>query len=136
MNEETQEQLNKTMVSALEWVRQAGEFVVAEAPEVVREIVLLGRVENTVEFVLPLLFLAGTLFLWFKFSLPAIQAMSDENDPSIKICVVAAGGSFVGFMVGMVSLIIFFEQGVVGLYAPWFAPRVYVLQELAKMAGV
>lgn len=99
-------------------------FVLDQAPEVVREIVALGRAEHTLA--------ALAIVVGFVVGLRAFRwAWNFESFDRDAVIVLGAIAGSVLTLIGMIGL---FHETHLALMA-WFAPRVYVLHELGDLVS-
>ena len=133
MNEELKTRLVESMDKVQEYVEATGDFILEQAPLVAQEIVQLGRVSTTFQAVC---FAAGALFsyliyrkLWKKYE---ASQVSEPVDGAVAVCHEYAVAG-VGFWIGSMTLTVFALINTKEALLPWLAPRLYLLQELAKL---
>lgn len=127
------EQLKREMLSWLADAREAahgaGDFLAGQAPDVVRDLIVLARVESTVMLVGSALMI-GLLILAFRRTGRAIDGLPANSDADVPLVLLA-------LLIGMaiIFLAIVFACNVHDFLASWFTPRVYVIEYLADLVG-
>lgn len=127
------EQVSAEAIRAmLDNLGQAKEFVLEQAPSVMREIVLLGRIKATVCVALG--FFAAVVLvvsiyksmywerMWFK-SIGELEAKAQAKNRFYFAAVIVSG--MLAFPTNLF--------GWANFFAVWFAPKVYLLEQLGKM---
>jgi hypothetical protein len=110
----------------------AKDFVLEQAPLVLREMVALGRVEATATMALLLaLSLAGMFVLRYLVRAEWIDWKGSNPDVVIPACL-GLTCAFCLMTAPLVAAVHCFHW----LAAAWFAPRLYVVEELARLIGV
>jgi hypothetical protein len=125
MNEQLQKELAAWLSKIREGAEAAGSFVLEQAPLVVQEKVMFGRVFHTVETMLLAVAFVALVYGCWKFG-----NMARRND-------FGEAGWFVPAVACTIAGIATFHEGV--YYAlpqalkVWFAPRLYVLEWLTGL---
>lgn len=104
---------------------KAGGFVLDQAPEVAREVILLGRVWHSVAFLMSLasvIAIAGAVIRYRK----ALREGWDDAEPLATVCCITSPILSAVFLI--LTLVEFSSAA-----TAWFAPRLYLLQELAGL---
>ena len=124
MNEELQRKLVEILSSIQEAAKAGGDFAMAQLPDIAQSYVTYGRIINTVYCVVWLAVFIACLCaaLWGVRSKAKTEhgGMTDARVSSI-IC-----GGFIGFL-SMIPLGFYSN----GSALVWFAPKVWLLKELA-----
>lgn len=123
MNEELQRELKLWLTSLRDHAGRAEDFVLEQAPLVVREYVLLGRVES----LLTVLALAIAVYGLARLCHWGVKQSGDHvyGDAAAPACIL--GGA--GVILAGICLICSIHWAVVA----WFAPRIYVLDYLVGL---
>lgn len=126
MNEQLKTQLSQFLGSILTGLEKGAGFVIEQAPDVVREYVLLCRVEYTFYVVTSLLLILAAI-KWVP--VLADRAVKVENEIEEVTCGITAavlGGS------GLISIFVFLHS-ISPMLKAWFAPRILVIEWIKIM---
>ncbi len=115
MSEKLEQLGTQALQDLLTNMTQAKAFVLEQAPDVVREIVLLGRIQNTAEVMASLVFFVFALFLLFK-------GIKEQEEPFFML------GAFLSMGGIFLTMISFSNAALV-----WFAPKLYVIKEIGEL---
>jgi len=111
---------------ALDWAGAAEEFVASQAPELCREIVMVGRVTSAAGFLLGVALGVAVLIVRRRFLLPAIKASGlGESESLFDDLAITSLGLLIPAIIAGVNTH--------ELLHVWLAPRVYVLTTLRDM---
>ena len=129
MNEELSERLVASLDKVQEYIESTEDFVIEQAPLIAQEIVMLGRLESVWHVLCPLfasIILVVASVLLFKWACRCYEEQYAMGEgPAVASLVISVIGS-IAFFAGSISQIHC-------TFEPWFAPRVYLLHEIAKM---
>lgn len=120
MNQDLQNQ----MVQLLAQVQNATEFAAANLPEIAADYLLLGRVIETCTMLLGVVLMALGVVCSYKI----LQAIRDQ-DADEGVCVLWSIGTILGAIFGVVVVAAAFPS----FLAVWLAPKVYLLETLARL---
>ncbi len=130
MNEKLQTELTTWLQAIRENGEGAKEFALAQAPDIVREMVALGRLEMTVLAVSCVALIGITIrFMprWIKTAFLCDEATDAQSAFAFGAALLSGIGSAIAMLLIVGNLH--------DLFAAWFAPRVYVLEQAATMLG-
>ncbi len=117
----------EALATVLEWTKQGGAFIQEQAPLVVQEIVVRGRVTSTAMVVISMLSIVSSIafvkWVWEK------SRKWDDEEAAIHCRI---GSSIVAFCLSFGMFITFFIYAYEACTA-WFAPRLYVLEQLQQL---
>lgn len=125
MKEELQSKLVEILTAMQTVAGQAKDFTLAQLPDIAQSYVTYGRANATLWTVLGLALLLATLFHWGP---KAIRAFGDKGASPVAFearLIVAAAGLAIGG--------ILFGDNVGKFLLVWFAPKVWLLKEIAGM---
>jgi len=114
---------------AMEWVKQAKDFAVEQAPLLAREIVIAGIARNTAQFLMSIVIIIVIVFCSYKF-VANYKKIDDATDglAALSALVLLIGGSM-----ALLGLSMFAFDCIAGLCTAIFAPRLYVIEQLAQL---
>ena len=122
MKEELTERLVSSLDKVMAYVERGVGFAEEQAPLVVDEIILYGRVMETSYILIELLILAGGLWGVGKLLKLALES-DDEN--------------YILCLIPLVPILLFvaviFTLSLSKFYMAWFAPRLYVLEFIGRL---
>ena len=118
MNEQLQSKLVEVLAGIQAATKAAGDFAMEQLPDIAQSYVMYGRAMHTTGIVVGLLMFA--VLLWF---LPrAIRGMEDADVWPVPVYMVGVP------VAGIVLMVNFGPAMLV-----WFAPKVWLLQQLASL---
>jgi len=126
MNEETQAQLNVFLQKVLD----NGEFALDQAPQLLQEAVMYGRISNSISCAL----CVAMILLSYRVGGYFCRLHSDAKEEGSyrydgEWAVFAMGAPWALWCLGFVGLM----HDITGLMKSWFAPKLYALQLIAEM---
>lgn len=133
MKEELSQVTAEAMKALMENLTQAKGFILEQAPDVLREMVLLGRIKYTAAFVFGALMLCVGIYstwqaiLWDRiFRKEHGTALEREARTKGEFYPIPA---FVGWALGLLFSLLATSP----MLTAWFAPKVYLLEQVTKM---
>lgn len=130
---------DKTRDILVGWLEAIGEatkgakdFVLEQAPEVVRDVVALGRAEMTVQLVLAA---AGIVMAQWVARLCCRWFDQAKVDGAQEDQLAGYATAFIGVCLFGIAAVVVFLDGIHEFCAAWFAPRVYVIEYVAELIG-
>jgi hypothetical protein len=133
MNEQVQKELAAWLGSIRDGAGQAKDFVLEQAPLVVREMVVLGRAEMTAVMLLGAILLVGGAVVFHR----CLRRWRDKDAPNTEsldgaVLIIVQVAAVVATIAGPIVLLAEAHW----FLAVWFAPRVYIVETLARLVGV
>lgn len=132
MNNELQTQLASILASIQSSMAASTDFAMAQLPDIAQQYVLYGRVQSLWVTAVLLVFSAALLYLsWWAYKNPwntstwAFERDKKRSDSNVLLIALPAA---VGGFILLVRLLTF-------PWMLWFAPKVWLLAELARMVG-
>lgn len=124
---------NEALEKVLKWVEASEAFVVEQAPLVVQEIILFGRVRAAITMVICVIIVAALIANSIYASRKAAKLMPEEDadDPFTRGVAYAFSALISGLSLLPVSA--FILSGWPMWMKPFVAPRLYVIQQIAEM---
>ena len=122
------EELNTKLVEILTSIQtaagKASDFALEQLPDIAQSYVLYGRVFSLVTVLLCLAVLRALVWL-FRVT---YRAISDGDVDEVVWVPIGIGG----VVVGVIAVLLFLE-GLQSTFLVWFAPKVWLLKELASL---
>lgn len=129
MEEETTDQLTRFMDNLNSAMEGGADFILEQAPLVIQEIVIWGRIEHTAWVVLSMAMMTAAVLFLKKKVMPYCAAVEDAPyGNNQEFCYVA---SFLVFAIVMVICATTFAINLTPCLKAWFAPRLYVIEYIA-----
>ena len=114
MNENLEKQLSAIIEKAVSIAEQTGEFVIEQAPDLLREFIIFHRVEKTTYILLSLLLIS----LIYYISKRIVKANDDEYNYIINVFSVVPVGAFFCHFSDFIKV--------------WAAPKLYLIEYFLK----
>lgn len=133
MNQELESKLVAAMDLVLSGAKDAAHWTMEQAPEVAREMILLGRIRGA----FAVFAAAGFALLFSWITRWAVTKGMKEDPTGVNGPEDGTGYVMCGVVAAMVALVLW-GSAIVGVneHLPaWVAPRVYLLQEAARFVG-
>ncbi len=130
MNEETTKQLNEFLSKLND---DGGDIILEQAPLFIQEIVAYGRGVHTVGFIAGLAIFVSSVLISRKLFLMA-QAADKFYDQSGKAAACGVSSLLTGAVGGIIG-IAFTCENFYEMSQAWLAPRLYVVEYLAKLVN-
>jgi len=127
MNEELQRQLVSILSGISGAVSKASDFALSQLPDIAQQYVLYGRVLYTAWFITSLLVALASAWVIIKFGVLS-KAVNKYGDFSCSRILVLLIGTSV-----LIVFIVFIIASAAPAALVWFAPKVWLLQELAHL---
>ncbi len=125
MNNEHTQRILKGVADSLEG---STDFVLAQAPEVIQQLILLKRIECSIFLGLSVAMVA--LLTWGSHHfIQKLREAYDEQDDALILWIVIAGATIFGAGIGILASIDNFSD----MLTVWLAPKVYVLEYAANL---
>ena len=110
----------------IEYIEGTKDFLLENAPEFFREIVIYGRARSLLLLILcPLVFLSSIIMMYHCFKIRAFDSVSD---------VIPGKGAYVAFRVISIVIcfisLISFLQGIGDALMCWYAPKLYIIKQI------
>lgn len=121
MNEELQNKLVEILTGIQEGVRASSTFVLEQLPDVAQQYLLYGRLVESVYILVFCVFLPFLALKAWK-----IGHTIEEEEPREFVCGLSV-------LAGTFSFVIGFSSGIKEFILVFFAPKVWLLTELAKL---
>jgi len=122
MNEQLTNKVTEMLGFLLDSVKNAQEFVVAQAPDVIREIILVGRFKHTIGVIMGIICFAGFVKLVHLLCTHKDQWSSDKQSGMGILTVLSIAPVFFCMLFNFIPC-----------FSAWFAPKYYVITELANL---
>jgi len=120
------ERLIESLDKIQQWVESTEEFVIEQAPLVAQEILRMGRIQSVYEVVAWALVAVVSFFVCRK----CIRSVTADPD-SDAAPFYGVGAVLIGLVSGAASFAVLCS--IQSALTPWFAPRLYILQEIGKL---
>lgn len=120
MNEQLQKELAAWLSQLREATQSGASFAIDQAPKIVQEKIIVGRVEETVFFVALVALTFG--LAWF------VRHVSRDDYPS-EGAIIGSIFAGIGMCITAVLSFVAFHNAAMA----WFAPRIYVIEWLVGM---
>ena len=124
---ETKDQLNRFMDNMNSAIEGGADFVLEQAPLVVQEIVVWGRVEHTTWVVLSVAMMTTAILVFKKKGLPYCATLDNSTGNRD----IATAFSWLAFVIVTVISSTVFAVNLTHCLKAWFAPRLYVIEYIA-----
>lgn len=121
MNDQLEQQLSKVIEKSLALAEKTGDFVIEQAPELLREFYAWHIMENSLYAVVSFIFVVICVFIYRKFSGDKYEDDRDMAEPHVILPMFfsACGGlSGLGFLISFVRNIVFITV----------APKLYLIE--------
>lgn len=122
MSEELQKQLAEMLKSLMATAQDATTWAKGEIPLLVKEKIMLGRVEETVYFVVSLLVGAVILYYSLKLWKHSWQLTKEDADEPVILA------NIIGVIL---SVVVIYPSH--NFFTVWFAPRLYIIEWLTSL---
>lgn len=127
MTENLQSKLVEILANIQDAASKSGDFVLSQLPDVVQQYLLYGRVVSILWFVLWLTLSTLTTFIAFRFGYLS-KTVNSWGDWTAQRTTLAFGGSILALFFIAASVV-----AADSLLLVWLAPKVWLLQEFAKL---
>jgi hypothetical protein len=128
VNEQLQDKLVEILSGIQEATRAAGDFAMAQLPDIAQSYVMYGRVASIVNVLFAIAAVALGAYMIYRCKRHIDKASSFLDTAPEVIVPLGVGGMFV-FGLGAFSL----KGAVLSSALVWFAPKVWLLKELASL---
>jgi hypothetical protein len=127
MKENLQEKLVEILTGIQSAVANGSDFVLTQLPEVAQQYIAFGRAFAFVELAFVLVIFASGLYFFIKLGLLS-KKVDNYGDWAVQKIVSTAGGAITTIVGGLATIFSLKE-----LLMVWFAPKVWLLIELARL---
>lgn len=127
MNEQLQSKLAEILTAIQNAAKPAGDFALEQLPDIAQQYLLYGRVSSLIALALFLGMAVGAAYAAQAFMRRAIEA------PRLSGVELAYGIGCVTAAAASVLTAIIFVSSISGALLVWFAPKVWLLKELASL---
>jgi hypothetical protein len=134
MNEQLQSQLANILGMIADGVQATGDFAKEQLPDVVQQFILYGRISSTVWMLATIAAACGSLYVALKFGYlnkGAVYGKGDYYSPGTWHT-----NREVAAVIGTIASLIFIPVAILRIQLAalvWFAPKVWLIKELAGM---
>lgn len=130
---ENTERIKESLADILEWAKEGAEtgagFIAEQAPLVCQEIVMLGRVHNTVLFVGYAILVAVSVYLGSRAFEAGFKADWYRGDEYVAATILQGIPAIATGLVGSICAFNDLRE----LCLAWFAPRLYVIEYISDL---
>lgn len=116
------EKYNELLTYMIDTLQRSEAFVLDQAPDVFREMVLMGRVK----FILILLAFLGLLFIHYKLITLIKEAWGDKAEEGVIL-----GLLFIELLLSIPTIRLMVSINL----KPFIAPKLYIIEQLGKIVG-
>ena len=112
-------------------LEKSGNFVLEQAPDIIQQYVLYGRISTTISVLASLLFIFASWYLIYRVGIKDSWKLGTERCGDWAIGRSAA--TAVGAIIMLPLSILAFLSYIHDMILVWAAPKVWLIQELAKL---
>ena len=127
MNSETDKQIAEILKKGLEVAEKSGNFVIEQAPDLVKQLITYKTVETSI-CVLIEITLMYLIVIYFKY----LHKKNNEDSSFIEVNSFHIGGMLISLVVAIFMFIAFIAD-ISNLIQLIFAPKIYLLEYIAKL---
>ena len=127
MNTETDKQIAEILKKWLEVAEKSGNFVIEQAPDLVKQLITYKTVETSI-CVLIEITLMYLIVIYFKY----LHKKNNEDSSFIEVNSFHIGGMLISLVVAIFMFIAFIAD-ISNLIQLIFAPKIYLLEYIAKL---
>lgn len=128
MNEELQGKLVEILASIQAGAKATGDFAMAQLPDIAQSYVAYGRAIETIHFLASLIVLLLSLWVAFKHGYSNASAVDRNGYWYGNRVAATVFGTFVGLFAFLIAC-----WNAAPMLLVWFAPKVWLLKELASL---
>jgi uncharacterized protein YacL len=122
-----------TLEQLSEFAKKGVGFIESQAPELCREIIILGRAQYTAYIVIAIaVSVVGVAMYRYARKVANTCEWQDYRIKFVEVQAIATG--IIGLILNLVAAAVFLGN-LMPLLTVWFAPRVYIIQYLATLTG-
>ena len=130
MKEELQDKLVDVLSAIQNGVAEGADFVVEQLPDIAQQYIAFGRAWAFVDLASALLFLGVGMVVFLKFGLLNVKSVDQWGDWNVTRILASIFGGITS-LAGFVGIVFSTKN----LFLVWFAPKVWLLMEIAKLVG-
>ena len=127
MNSETDKQIAEILKKGLEAAEKSGNFVIEQAPDLVKQLITYKTVETSI-CVLIEITLMYLIVIYFKY----LHKKNNEDSSFIEVNSFHIVGMLISLVVAIFMFIVFIND-ISNLIQLIFAPKIYLLEYIAKL---